>query len=313
MKWAELSIQTSHEATEIIAEIFHELGASGVVIEDPALVNQYRASGLWDYADIPETTDVETVTVKAYLPVDSELEEKIRTFESRVDALEKDDIDKGSGEISYNEIQDEDWANTWKEFFHPEKVGDLIVIKPSWEAYEASLDDIVVELDPGMAFGTGTHPTTAMCIRELEELVKGGMTVFDVGTGSGVLAIAAAKLGAVQVEAVDYDEMAVKVAAENVAANHVECSVRVKRSNLLQNVAGEADIIIANIVADVVIRLLDEVPDKLREGGALLASGIIAERAGDVTEAVLAHALTVEKVMEKKGWVAMVIRKGEDR
>jgi ribosomal protein L11 methyltransferase len=311
LKWTEISIQTSHEATEIIAEMFHELGASGVVIEDPELINQYRASGAWDYTDIPEAMETEVVTVKAYLPVDDELEGKLREFEKRVDSLDEIEIDKGRGEISYSEIQDEDWSNTWKEFFHPEKIGDLIVIKPSWEEYEPTPDEIVVELDPGMAFGTGTHPTTSMCIRELEKLVKGGMKIFDVGTGSGVLAIVAAKLGAGEVTAVDFDATAVRVATENIAINKVENIITTGESDLLKNVSGKADIIIANIIADIIIRLLDDVESKLKKGGALLASGIIAERAADVTEAAIAHGLSIEKVIEEKGWVAMLIRNGE--
>lgn len=310
MKWAEISIKTTHEATEVIAEIFHELGASGVVIEDPELVNTYRVSGAWDYTDIPEATNTEVVTVKAYLPVDEELDDKLAAFKQRVDALANHDIDKGLGDINCTQIQDEDWATSWKEFFHPVKVGDLIVIKPSWEEYNESPDDILIELDPGMAFGTGTHPTTSMCIRLLEEIITGGMKVFDVGTGSGVLAIAAAKLGANKVSAVDYDAVAVRVAGENITANGVEEIVSVGQSDLLQNVAGTADVIIANIIADIIIRLLDQIPQKLEKDGTLIASGIIADRLSDVTKAVLDHGLTVDRVVEEGGWVAMVIRNG---
>lgn len=313
MKWTEISIQTSHEATDIVAEIFHELGASGVVIEDPELLNQYIASGIWDYTDIPTATETEVVIVKAYLPVDNELEGKLREFETRIDGLAKNDIDKGRGEISYSEIQDEDWSNNWKEFFHPEKVGDLIIIKPSWEEYEAAPNDVIIELDPGMAFGTGTHPTTSMCIRELEGLVKGGMKVFDVGTGSGVLAIVAAKLGAASVDAVDYDEIAVNVAKDNIALNHVDDIVTTAQSDLFQSLNGQADIIIANIVADIIIRLLDDVKTYLKPDGVMIASGIIAERTADVTEAVLAQGLFVDKVIEEKNWVAMVIRNGDSQ
>ena len=174
MKWAEVSIKTSHEATELIAEIFHDLGASGVVIEDPELLNNYIHSGLWDYTDIPEAKNVEVVTVKAYLPVDDELDDKLLRFHQEVDALTARNVDGGPGDISCSEIQDEDWSENWKQYFHTEKPGSIIVIKPTCEAYEASPDDIVVEMDPGAAFGTGTHPTTSMCIRELEELVRGG-------------------------------------------------------------------------------------------------------------------------------------------
>ena len=202
MKWAEVSIRTSHEETELIAiSFYHDVGASGVVIEDPEEFNSYIDSGLFDYSNLPKAEQTNIVTIKAYLPVDEELDDRLRTFEQRVRDLAKvDGFDVGSCPIEWHTVQDEDWADNWKAYFHTEKVGGLIVnLKPAWEDYEASPDDIVIDLDPGAAFGTGTHPTTAMCIRELESAVKGGMRVFDVGTGSGVLAVTAAKLGAGEV------------------------------------------------------------------------------------------------------------------
>lgn len=310
MKWAEISIQTTHEATEAVANIFHELGASGVVIEDPELINSYRRSGTWDYCDIPEELDTEIVTVKAYLPADDLLDDKLRLFEEQVDDLARHNLDKGNGSIQCREVQEEDWATSWKEFFHPVKVGEKIVIKPSWEEYITLPEDIVIELDPGMAFGTGTHHTTAMCVRCLEELIYPGCVTFDVGTGSGVLAIAAAKLGAARVVAVDLDSVAVRVAAENIAANQVNDIVRVSQGDLLTGIEGKADIIIANIIADVIIKLLPDVAVRLNPGGRFCASGIIAERIADVTAAILDNGLIVEKVMEEGGWAAIVAGKG---
>lgn len=310
MKWAEISITTTHEATEAVADIFHDLGASGVVIEDPELINSYRRSGTWDYCELPEQEDVETVVVKAYLPVDEELDDKLRLFEGRVNELSRHNLDKGQGVIAYKEIQEEDWASSWKEFFHPVKVGERIVIKPSWEEYQPLPEEIVVELDPGMAFGTGTHHTTMLCCRALEEVVLPDSVVFDVGTGSGILAVAAAKLGARAVCAVDLDGVAVRVARENAAINHVEDKVSVREGDLLTGFTGQANVVVANIIADVIIRLLPDVPARLLPGGVFVGSGIIAERLADVTEAVLAQGLTVEKVREEGGWVAIVARKG---
>ncbi len=307
MKWAEVVIRTSHEATELVAEIFHDLGASGVVIEDPALLNSYIDSGLWDYTDLKKAEHTEVVVVKAYLPSDEKLDEKLRIFEDSVKALADGGISSGPCDISWNEVQDEDWSESWKQYFHTEKVGSLVVIKPSWEEYEASPDDIVVEIDPGAAFGTGTHPTTAMCIRELEQLIKGGMEVTDVGTGSGILSIIAAKLGASHVTAVDYDPTAIKVACENIRQNHLESVISTGVSDLLKSVDTKADLIIANIIADIIIKLFDELEAHWKPDGKLLCSGIIADRMADVTEAALAHNFEVEKVMEDKGWAAMVI------
>jgi ribosomal protein L11 methyltransferase len=310
MKWAEISIQTSHEATEAVAELFHELGASGVVIEDPELVNSYLRSGTWDYCDIPEDLNPEIVTIKAYLPVDELLDDKLRRFEGQVNDLASHDLDKGRGCIACREVQDEDWAMSWKAYYHPIKVGEQIVIKPSWEEYVALPEDVVIELDPGMAFGTGTHHTTVLCIRCLEDIIKPGCVVFDIGTGTGVLAIAAAKLGAGRVLAVDLDPIAVKVAEENSTNNLVASVVSVRQGDLLTGVEGQADVIVANIVADVIIRMLPGIPDRLNSGGYFCASGIIADRMADVTAAMLEQGLLVEKVVEEGGWAAMVASKG---
>ena len=316
MKWAEVSILTTHEATDVVAEIYHDIGAQGVVIEDPELLNSYIDSGMWDFSDIQRAENTEIVTVKAYLPMDDDLDGRLRDFEQRIKAfreIEGDGITKGSCEISWKSVQDEDWSDNWKKYFHPEKVGGMIVIKPTWEDYTASPDDIVIELDPGAAFGTGTHPTTAMCIRELEKLVRGGMRVFEVGTGSGVLSIAAAKLGAGDVTAMDYDRTAVNVAAENIRENHVENIVKTGISDILKSFEGKADLIVANIIADIIIRLFAELDEHLADGGKLLASGIITERVADVTEACIANGFVVDKVIEEKGWAAMVISRGDDK
>jgi ribosomal protein L11 methyltransferase len=310
MKWAEISIQTSHEATEAVAELFHELGASGVVIEDPELVNSYRRSGTWDYCDIPEDLNPEVVTIKAYLPVDEQLDDKLRLFEGQVNDLALHDLDKGRGSIACREVQDEDWAMSWKAYYHPVKVGETIVIKPSWEEYTELPGDVVIELDPGMAFGTGTHHTTVLCLRCLEDVIRTGSVVFDIGTGTGVLAIAAAKLGAGRVTAVDFDPVAVNVAEENVNNNRVAAIVSVRQGDLLAGTEGQADVIVANIVADVIIRMLPEVPDRLTQGGYFCASGIIADRIADVTAAMLEQGLLIEKVVEEGGWAAMIASKG---
>ena len=313
MQWAEVSVDTSHEATDLVSEILQELGAAGVVIEDPALLNEYIRSGLWDYTDLKESEETEVVRVKAYWALDEELEGKLQHLAVRLDGLASNGIDKGAGAVSWKAVADEDWAETWKEFFHTEKIGARTVIKPTWEEYEAKAGEIVVELDPGAAFGTGQHATTSLCIRALEDLVRPGMTVFDVGTGSGVLAIVAAKLGAKRVEAVDFDPVAVRVARENVRQNGAEDVVHTERSDLLKSVAGEADLIIANIIADIIVRLFGEVKGSLAAGGTMLLSGIIEDRLADVVEAAGRHGFSVEKIEQEKGWAAVVVKGGGAR
>ncbi|WP_294175181.1 50S ribosomal protein L11 methyltransferase [uncultured Selenomonas sp.] len=313
LQWAEVSVDTSHEATDLVSEILQELGAAGVVIEDPALLNEYIRSGLWDYTDLKESEETEVVRVKAYWALDEELEGKLQHLAVRLDGLASNGIDKGAGAVSWKAVADEDWAETWKEFFHTEKIGARTVIKPTWEEYEAKAGEIVVELDPGAAFGTGQHATTSLCIRALEDLVRPGMTVFDVGTGSGVLAIVAAKLGAKSVEAVDFDPVAVRVARENVRQNDAEDVVRTERSDLLKSVAGEADLIIANIIADIIVRLFGEVKESLAAGGTMLLSGIIEDRLADVVEAAGQHGFSVEKIEQEKGWAAIIVKGGGAR
>ena len=313
MQWAEVSVDTSHEATDLVSEILQELGAAGVVIEDPALLNEYIRSGLWDYTDLKESEETEVVRVKAYWALDEELEGKLQSLSERLASLAQHGIDKGAGAVSWKAVADEDWAETWKEFFHTEKIGARTVIKPTWEEYEAKAGEIVVELDPGAAFGTGQHATTSLCIRALEELVRPGMTVFDVGTGSGVLAIVAAKLGAKRVEAVDFDPVAVRVARENVRQNGAEDVVHTERSDLLKSVAGEADLIIANIIADIIVRLFGEVKGSLAAGGTMLLSGIIEDRLADVVEAAGRHGFSVEKIEQEKGWAAVIVKGGGAR
>ena len=312
MKWCEISIQTSHEAVELIAEIFRDLGASGVVIEDPELVNDYITSGKWDYTDIPIAKETEVVVEKAYLPVNGELEGRIQTLQQEIKALESRGVNTAPAVLTTTELQDEDWSDTWKQYFHTEKPGERVVIKPTWEEYAPQGDEVVIELDPGAAFGTGTHATTSMCIRQLEKLVKPGMTVFDVGTGSGILSIISAKLGAKNIQAVDYDDSVLKIVEENLEQNNVQDIISVAQSDLMQNVHGKAELVIANIIADIIIRLFDQLDEHLEQGGTLLTSGIIEDRIEDVLAAAEANGYGVVERLENKGWACITFERKVD-
>lgn len=312
MKWCEISIQTSHEAVELIAEIFRDLGASGVVIEDPELVNDYITSGKWDYTDIPIAKETEVVVEKAYLPVNGELEGRIQTLQQEIKALESRGVNTAPAVLTTAELQDEDWSDTWKQYFHTEKPGERVVIKPTWEEYEPKDDEVIIELDPGAAFGTGTHATTSMCIRQLERLVKPGMTVFDVGTGSGILSIISAKLGAKNIQAVDYDDSVLKIVEENLEQNNVQDIISVAQSDLMQNVHGKAELVIANIIADIIIRLFDQLDEHLEQGGTLLTSGIIEDRIEDVLASAEKHGYGVVERLENKGWACITFKRKVD-
>ena len=304
-RWAEISIFTSQEATEAVAAFFHELGAGGVVIEDPDLIQSYRQSGNWTDCIFPDEIPVDHVKVVAYLPLDSELTEKLRRLSNQMDELAGHDLDKGKGTIAWREVHENDWAESWKKYFHTSRIGTRLIVKPSWEDYQPLQDDVVIELDPGMAFGTGTHGSTVLCMERLEELVKPGMTIFDVGTGSGILAVTAAKLGAVKVLALEYDSKAVEVARQNVTVNGLDDVVEVQQGDLLAGVTGQADMIIANIVADIILRLLPSAIEHLAPNGCFVACGIIRDRMPDVVEAMTLFGFSDLKIDEAGEWTSI--------
>ncbi|MDA8441195.1 MAG: 50S ribosomal protein L11 methyltransferase [Peptococcaceae bacterium] len=301
MEWQELAVTVSTQAVEAVAELFYALGCTGVTIDDPNLLREYIQTADWDYHifSLPDVSD--TVVVKGYFAADEFLSARQGRLDAGLHAL----LDVFPGivlRLKQGTVREDDWATAWKAYFKPVKVGQRIVIKPSWESYLPGPDELVLELDPGMAFGTGTHPTTALCIKALERTVQPGSLVYDIGTGSGVLAIACAMLGA-QVKAVDLDPVAVKIARENVALNALEQQVEVYHGNLADVLADSADLVVANIIADVVIVLAQDLKRILRPGGVCLASGIIGERGQEVVEAFEAQGLRVQQVDEEKGWV----------
>ena len=205
--WLQVSIKVTHEAVEAVADLLREVGArNGVEIEDPLLLNQLRESATWELCDIPHQENTEVVTVSAYYPENDQLQEKLDAIEQGLQTIEERIGKFRFGPTLFRQISEKDWANTWKQYFHTTKVGKKIVIKPSWETYEPQGEEKVIALDPGMAYGTGAHATTSKCIQRLEELVTPDREVFDVGPGSGILALVAAQLGAKTIHAVDIDE-----------------------------------------------------------------------------------------------------------
>lgn len=238
MKWSEISIHTTNEAIEPISNILHEAGASGVVIEDPAELTKEREDWFGEIYDLnPGDYPEEGVIIKAYLPVNSFISETVDSIKQEITDLIQYDIDIGTNQVTMTEVKEEDWASAWKQYYHPVKISETFTIVPTWEKYErVNSDELIIELDPGMAFGTGTHPTTVMCIQALEKTVQTGHHVIDVGTGSGVLSIAAALLGAERVLALDLDEVAIKSAKENIELNHVANKIEVRTGNLLDGI-----------------------------------------------------------------------------
>ncbi len=311
LKWSEISIHTTNEAVEPISNILHEAGASGVVIEDPLELKKERKDQFGEIYQLnPLDYPEEGVIVKAYLPVNSFLADTIDRIKEEINNLLLYNIDIGKNEISISEVNEEEWATAWKKYYHPVKISERFTIVPSWEEYTpVSSDELLIELDPGMAFGTGTHPTTVMCIQALERTVKKGDNIIDVGTGSGVLSIAAAMLGAEKVKALDLDEVAVNSARENIELNRVHDIVNVAQNNLLDGITEKVDVVVANILAEVILRFTDDVAAIVKKDGFFIASGIIQQKKQEVKDAMLTAGFQIEETIQMEDWVAIIGRR----
>jgi ribosomal protein L11 methyltransferase len=276
MKWIEAKVffdpDREELAPDLVTDIFLDLGARGVVIEDPDL----QPSDAWaeDAVWRPDRH-----AVGAYFPVDSRLPRRRAVLEKRLRRLRA--THGIAWQAAYRQIEEEDWAESWKAYFWPQRISDRLVIKPTWREFEAGPEDIILEIDPGMAFGTGTHPTTALCLRMIEKYLGPGQRLLDVGTGSGILMVAAARLGAAYTVGVDSDLLAVETARRNLAQNRIDSS----RFSLLTgslsapfSAGAKFDVVVANILSDVILRLLDDVGRLLSAGGLFICSGIVEGR-----------------------------------
>ncbi|SOC20818.1 ribosomal protein L11 methyltransferase [Ureibacillus xyleni] len=309
--WTELSILTTNEAVEAISNILHEAGASGVVIEDSTELGKERVDQFGEiYALNPNDYPISGVVVKAYLPASSFLAETVEEIKLAIANLSNFDINLGENNFTTTEVNEEDWATAWKQYYHPVKISERFTIVPTWEDYTpVNTDELIIELDPGMAFGTGTHPTTIMCLQALEKVVKPDDIVIDVGTGSGVLAIAAAMLGAKKVHALDLDEVAVKSARENIELNKVQEIAEVFHGNLLDTVSEPADVVVANILAEIIMTFTDDAFSIVKPGGLYVTSGIIGAKKEDVKSALEKSGFIIEEVLMMEDWVAIIARR----
>ncbi|MFP7493585.1 50S ribosomal protein L11 methyltransferase [Terribacillus saccharophilus] len=311
MKWAELCIHTTNEAIEPISNILHEAGASGVVIQDPEdLVKDHKTTFGEIYELNPNDYPAEGIFVKAYLPMNSFLNESVNEIKAAVTNLTEYQIDIGANEVSVSEVDEEDWSTAWKKYYKPVKISETFTIIPTWEEYTpVASDEVIMELDPGMAFGTGTHPTTVLSVQAIERFVKKGDIVIDVGSGSGVLSIAAVLLGADHVHAFDLDEVAVNSTKINAELNQAAGSITASTNNLLEGVEIEADVIVSNILAEIILKFTDDAYKLIKPGGLFITSGIISQKKGDVKEALTASGFEIVEVNEMEDWVAIIAKK----
>ncbi len=279
MRWAEISIDTEPGAVDAVGQALYGVGCGGF-----------------------EVRDAQPPAIAGFLPVDDRLEDRLTHLQDALIALPGFGVAGAGTELTLRYVEETDWANAWKAFYKPFRVGRRLLVTPPWEHPDLAPSDIPLVIDPGMAFGTGSHPTTQLCLTALEDFVQPGDAVADVGTGSGILAIAAAKLGASSVSASDNDPLAVTIARENAAANGVFVTV----TDALP--AGTYRVVVANILADVIIGLAPDLIARISPGGILIASGIINTRAEDVQTALEALHLTPLETRRQGEWVALIFR-----
>jgi len=304
-QWAEISCTVTEEMAEAVADFLLDLTGNGVSIEN-------RSVDTFNIGDLAAET---VKTVKGYLPAEGDLETAVARLSDFLAAVGPDYPGFSLVPPTVTVLREEDWANSWKANFKPTRIGKRLVMKPSWEEYAPRDGDIVLELDPGMAFGTGTHGTTRLCLEAVEKLAcegnafgHGNTTALDVGCGSGVLAIAAALFGASSVRAIDIDPVAVEVTNENAAVNGVADRIAASLTPLAE-IPGEYAIVLANILAEDLVRMGEELAKRVRRGGYLVLSGILTEREQFVIDGFTPLPLTLQYVTRQDEWSCIVLKK----
>lgn len=315
MNWNEIMVKTTHEAKEAVANILNEHGANGVVIEEAIQPDERYG---FEIGEIYELTDAkysqEGATVKAYFLNDDKWESLKMTVVSAIEQLSEFEINVGHLTIEFNQVQESDWENEWKKYFKPFQVTDQFTIVPTWETYDTDEEDqLTILMDPGMAFGTGTHATTKLSLLALEKVIKPNDRVIDVGSGSGILSIAAKLLKAKQVYSYDLDQVAVNSTINNRDLNNFTDTITVKQNNLLQDVNHEAkvDVVVANILAHIILLMLDDAYTQLKDDGYLIVSGIIEKEADNIKTALQENSFSIEETLTEENWYTFIARKSK--
>lgn len=319
MNWIEASIYTTTNGIEIINGALVKLGVNDAVIEDASVFDDFLNDKTlnWDYYDdeLAKMKNCESC-IKVYFADNNQGNEMLNDVREIIDGFKNDEfgIDFGRLEIELRTVSDEDWANNWKQYFKPFVIADRIVIKPSWEEYNDSTEGkIVLEIDPGMSFGTGQHFTTRLCIEQIEKYLKDGMEVLDMGCGSGILSIAAILLGAKNAVGVDIDENATRIAAENAEMNNIYndrfkiyCGNVTDDEKLCQEIGYDKyDMIVVNIIADIIIGMSSSFPKFLKKGGLVIASGIIKKYLQNIIDNFQSLGFEIMEINEREDWVSV--------
>ena len=293
MKWAQVTVTISQEASEAVANRLFDLNALGVEIRDP------------------QTPTSSSATLVTYFPMDDLVGDRLQKVQQFLDQLPEWGIPAGRSSVSLKAIQEADWAEEWRSSFSPQKIGDCIVVAPTWIEIVPKPSEVLIRLDPGMAFGTGQHPTTRLSILLLEKTIKGNEILADIGTGSGILSVAAAKLGASSIDAVDLDETTLPVASNNFRLNDVESVIHLQAGNGLDVCSGKYDVIIANILTKVLLPMIPKFSRFLNARGVVILSGIMKQEAAQVVKALKLHQLSPIDIEQDEEWVAISAKLGD--
>ena len=308
--WIEITIHTTNEASEIVESILLDYGSTGVAIEDPTTLEENLHDDFGTIVELSPTDYPEVgVIVKGYI---NELNFDDETFNRFKDELEQLGKNISIGEffkIETTTIQDSDWENSWKDYFDILNIGEKFVIVPTWREYENEEGKYVINIDPGMAFGTGGHETTSLCIKNLEKYVKPHDNVIDVGCGSGILSIAASYLTDGSLKAVDLDKLAVDVSRENFALNNLENRIEVEEASLLTKETEKYDVIVANILAHIIELMLEDAYKLLEDGGYFITSGIIKDKKDELLEKMLKQGFKLVEETSDNEWYSFVVTK----
>ena len=286
MDWTELVVETTNEAIDAVTNILMENEAGGVQIDDD---------------------DLNDVRIITYFPANVNVAEKVPELEMQIKGLSQFGIDPGKAAVKLSDVNDDSWRDVWKKYYHPVRITRYLTIVPSWEDYQPeNADEKVIWLDPGRAFGTGTHPTTRLALLALEKEIRGSESMIDVGTGSGVLSIAAKYLGAGEIDAYDIDDEAIKATKENVALNPIAKDINIGTNSLLDGISKKVDLIVANILAEIIVPLIPQAKECLNPGGKFITSGIINDKKDLIVNELTKHGFVIDEILNQKDWYSII-------
>lgn len=312
--WNEFKITAPSMIEEPLTDFLMEIGSAGVSIQNSEDIKQMTADSGDSLFDLKEMNFPKSgMIMTGYFSPGTEMEKTEILVRKKIEELEELGFKIHPYSFLTEDLKEEDWENAWKQYYHVQRVSRFLTIVPEWEAYSPQQkSELCIRLDPGLAFGTGTHPTTILSLQGLETVVRGGETVLDVGTGSGVLTIGSALLGASAVHAYDVDDIAVNAAKSNIALNQLDASITVQKNNLLQDIPQSANIVVANILADIIIRLIPQAWSALYDDGFFVCSGIIDHKKEDVQHALEEQGFTIKRILQMEDWFAFVAQKTTD-